>query len=183
MKRSVILLVLFSSSIAQAASYYCASSSGNGYINTGYTMAQVQAVCGNPTSNTQQQSPTTVNQQLQSWLYTQRMVSPINDKSYNYNNQNQGNALQINLVNNQVTSIVSSERGNVQSWSCPQGNLRIGMSANEALSACGQPTTVNNSTKQVNVPSYTINTWVYQQNSYSKPLTLEFQNGILSQAK
>ncbi|MFN7097136.1 MAG: DUF2845 domain-containing protein [Gammaproteobacteria bacterium] len=182
MKKILILFTFFLATAAQADSFYCSSKGGNGYINTGDTMQQVQATCGNPTSASQQQTSNVMQEQIQVWIYAPRVINNNNNNSiYNtqLNTNNNTPSVAFQVINNQVTAINSSVQGQTQQWRCPNGIISIGASATQLSNACGQPTTMDNNSQQVSVQPHNIVYWSYQVNQYSKPTIMKFQDGYL----
>ncbi|NNM60490.1 MAG: DUF2845 domain-containing protein [Legionellales bacterium] len=174
------------SPLAQADSYYCSTQGGNGYINTGDSIQKVQTTCGAPTTNVQQQTPTTAQQQNESWVYSAGMTTPPNTNGFVISPQVARTnevvpAITFQIVNNQITSISSANHGSASQFRCPTTGqtIQIGATTDQLVKACGEPTTRDRSTQQVNVPAHVVNTWSYQVNSYSKPLILQFQDGVL----
>jgi hypothetical protein len=184
MKKLLALSTLLIATTAQAASFYCSTQGGNGYVNTGDSMQKVQATCGNPTSTSQQQTSNVMQQQIQTWIYAPRILNNTNNNSI-YGSQsninNQGPSVSFQVINNQVTAISSSQQGQVKQWNCPGGTVGVGANANQLANACGQPTTVNNNSQQVSVQPHNIVYWSYQVNQYSKPIVMQFQDGYLVQ--
>lgn len=187
MKKLLALSTLLIATTSQAASFYCSTQGGNGYVNTGDSMQKVQATCGNPTSTSQQQTSNVMQQQIQTWIYAPRILNNTNMTNNNSlykpqnNPNNQGSSVSFQVINNQVTAISSSQQGQVKQWNCPAGSVGVGSSANQLASACGQPTTVDNNSQQVSVQPHNIVYWSYQVNQYSKPIVMQFQDGYLVQ--
>lgn len=181
-----LTMLCFFSSHVEAGSFYCSTQGGSGYVNTGDSMQKVQATCGAPTTNMQQQTPTTAQQQNQQWVYSAGMTTPPNTTGFVVSPQvTRTNevipAITFQVINGRVTAISSANHGGTKQFRCPTTGrtIAIGATTDQLVEACGQPTTRDTNTQQVNVPSHVINTWTYQVNSYSQPIVMEFQDGVL----
>jgi len=194
MKKAMLLAaLLLSGTAAEAAGFYCSSPSGNGYVNPGDSMAQVQATCGVPTAITQQQTPSVTQQKIQSWTYSPPVLTGANPNTFHdpiYGQQvkppsEQAPTTSFQIINDQVAAINSSQQGSVQQYRCPASGqmISIGSSTNALAAACGQPALINTTSQQINVQPHVMANWTYQANQYSTPVVMQFQDGILVQVK
>jgi hypothetical protein len=168
-----------------AQSLYCPQNSG--YINTGMTQQQVMAACGQPLAKQESNNPVTQKVPVTQLIYTTlnqgSVYSGLNSAFYTQWNLPSGTAgigLEINIMNNKVSSIKINGSGTNAMSVCGGKSVQIGDNANVVYSACGSPSMVNNSYINQVVPSNTKpEVWIYQVNQYQSPISLTFINGKL----
>jgi len=66
---------------------------------------------------------------------------------------------------------------------CANGeSIRTGAPASNAISTCGQPLAVNETTEKVSSGKTSkIDTWIYDFGQYKPKVTLKFVNGVLQE--
>lgn len=177
--------VALTSLVYSADSFYCPQNSG--YINVGMNQQEVRASCGEPT--TLQSGANTVTQQIP---VTQLVYSTINAGPVDYYqgiapiysmwslpSGSQGINLQINLVNNRVSSITLNQEQTNAVSACSGGTFQIGDDIEAVMNACGSPNVVNDTYITQEVPKDSRpEKWVYDLTDQPS-ITLTFVNGIL----
>lgn len=169
-----------------ADSFYCPQN--HAYINVGMTQQQVTAACGQPTSI--RASASAVIQQIP---VTQLIYTTLNQGAISYYpglnstysmwslpSGSQGTSVQIDLTNNQITSMnINGSSTNALSV-CQGGSIQIGDNINKVFNACGAPSTINNTYVNKPVPaSAHPQVWFYTVDQYQPTISLTFINGIL----
>lgn len=182
--RTTLLVILPFASYA-ADSVYCPQN--HAYINVGMTQDQVIASCGRPTSiqaasdSVVQQIPVT---QLiystlnQGAVYFYPGINPLYNM-WSLPSGSQGTSLEVDLINNQITSMkINGSDTNALSM-CQGGTVQIGDDINAIYNACGAPSTINNTyINKVVSGSARPQVWTYS-NEYQPSIVLTFTNGIL----
>ncbi len=172
---------------AQSAdSFYCPQQ--HAYINVGMTQAQVTAACGQPTSI--RASSTAVVQQIP---VTQLIYTTLNQGAISYYpglnstysmwslpSGSQGTSVEVDLINNQITSMKINGSGTNALSICQGGSIQIGDDINKVFNACGSPSNINNTYINKTVPSSANpQVWFYTVDQYQPTISLTFINGIL----
>lgn len=178
-----MLLCLSITSVAYA--FLCSTAKGSGYINIGFSTAQVQAICGAPDTINQTKTPPTQTVNVQNWTYAHALVQPYSNPTtpqpINAATRNKPNVT-FEVVNNVVSTIT------VQGQSLPSSNLcrggmlvKVGDNSQAVLQGCGKPDFTSNTTKTINVAPQNITVWTYNNpNPNGIPLVLQFTNDQLS---
>lgn len=182
---SISLFLLANCAFAED-NFYC--SKNHAYISVGMTQDQVLASCGSP--STVQDSGRSVVQQIP---MTQLIYTSINKGAvffypgidplytmFSLPSGSTGNTVEVDLVNNQVSSIkINGSSTNALSM-CKKGKVQIGDDINAIYNACGAPDNINNTYVNRPVPkSQHPQVWVYEAQNYQPGFTLTFVNGIL----
>lgn len=194
MRRLLWLTGLLFPLITQAdQTIYCPQN--HGYISIGMTQDQITAACGDPISKTKSNQPV-----MQKIPVTQLIYNNQGDKKAFYGvwsipggntinrgpiqtfggNSGGGSQLQINIINNKVSS-VSLNGSDINAFSiCGNTNIQVGDMVAKVYSACGSPSLVNNTYINQPIQSATQpEIWVYQPSPYQSPLNLTFIDGKL----
>lgn len=173
--KSVVLCMLISN--CSFASTYCPTQGG--YIKLGMTMPQVMAACGKPIDVQKSRTFATRNVAIQQLIYRMDTTSGRGNVVFNTGTSN-GN-LMFTISANKVESISLNGVDTKGTTMCPNTALQVGSSAQDVIDACGQPSIVNNSYKQISQGNQQIQQeiWTVSTGDYSPKLTLTFQNGIL----
>lgn len=159
-----------------ATSFYCANT--NGAIATGYSMDDVQAQCGAPTTvSTRTDSVASTNTETQ-WIYAAQGMSRSPTGAYMpglipY--------LTVTLQNDKVTQIQRGSSTMPTSLSCAMSQaVAINSTGEMIIVACGKPTmtqsiqTPNNTTQDVTI-------WTYNRGPYQPQIILDFVDDKLTQ--
>ena len=182
--------ILFSASLlpvtsAMAQSVYCPQHSG--YINPGMSESEVISACGQPlakqTSNMPAVQKIPVTQLYYTALNTGSVYPGLNAAFYtqwSLPSGSTGITLQIDVVNNKVTDIKSNGSSTNAMSLCQGNSFQIGDNINKVYSACGMPSSVNNTFVNQPIASNAKPViWVYQVNQYQSPMSLTFVSGKL----
>ncbi len=183
---SLPFILLFSTCIHAGNSLYCPSN--HAYINSGMTQEQVIAACGQPSSvqttgqPVMQQVPmvqlvySTLNQGPPMNFYPG--LSPVY-KMFSLPSGSVGINIQVNLVNNHVTSITVNNAETNATNVCSGGSFQLGDAINNVYNACGNPSMVNNTYINQPVPKTQKPQVWYYDFQYQPSVTLTFVNGLL----
>jgi outer membrane protein assembly factor BamE (lipoprotein component of BamABCDE complex) len=174
--KSVVLCMLISN--CSFASTYCPIQGG--YIKVGMTIPQVMAACGKPIDVQKSRTFATRNVAIQQLIYRIGESTGGRGNVVFPTDTNSGN-LMFTISANKVESISLNGVDTKGTTMCPDTALQVGSSAQDVIDACGQPSIVNNSYKQISEGSQQIQQeiWTVSTGDYSPKLTLTFQNGIL----
>ena len=178
MKMKILTVILSCSLFSPAFAYYCATQSGNGFIDIGDSEQAVAQACGQPTNKEQQKIPQTETQQSQYWVYQNAQIDQsvgLNVNGPTRSVQRSGPSATVTVQNGVVTDI---QQGSGDSG-C-MSNIQKGDSTDQLLSACGKPDNVSVQAQQQQLPDKTMDVWTYDRGDYSTPLTLEFESGALT---
>jgi hypothetical protein len=171
---------------ASASSFYCAQ--GSSFIQVGMTESQVISACGQPLSKTVSNQPATHKMQVTQLIYTSLVSATLGDgiKSAVFDQwsfptgPSAGFTLQVNVIDNKVSSI-QLNGGNTNAMSvCNGANIQVGDDVSNVYAQCGSPNTTN--TTYINQPIPGNNKseiWTYQADQYQPPFRLTFVNGSL----
>lgn len=183
---------------AHAAAYYCSTGAGNGYINLGDTIAQVQQACGAPTQTQQSEVRQQQTSKVEYWLYQNNeaqashqspvatLSQPVGDQptlgNLQVSTQSQGPNV-VFKVENKTISGISRDGINTNIYSaCSSGtSVQVGGSIEQLIASCGQPSFINtqDSNTSVSVTPTMVTTWTYDLGGYTAPLVLQFTDGKL----
>ena len=168
--------------ISQSAfAYYCSTQAGQGYINVGDSMAQVQQACGNATNAQTQDTANKEFKTTEYWMYSNAKVA--NSVSYGtfktQTNVTQEASPAVFQIENGIVTGITDNGSNVQSVKTCGPAIKVGDSSKNVLSSCGNPTSTNMQNKPSDKKNK-ITTWTYDQGQFSQPLVLEFTDGKLS---
>ncbi|MDP3704927.1 MAG: DUF2845 domain-containing protein [Legionellaceae bacterium] len=169
-----------------ASSFYCPQR--HAYINVGMTQAQVTSACGQPTSV--RASSTAVVQQIP---VTQLIYTTLNQGAISYYpgldstysmwslaSGSHGSSVEVNLINNQITSMKINGSGINALSVCENGSVQIGDDITKVFNACGAPSNINKTYINKSVPeSAHPQVWFYTVDQYQPTISLTFINGIL----
>lgn len=174
------IIFLFSSLDAFGVeSMYCAGHQD--YINVGMTVSQVVAACGEPLSKQKSDKPVMRKIPVLQILYNNAGAPTAFYGVWNMKvGNNTGTQLQVNIVNNKVSSI-QINGGDANAFSICNGNqVQVGDPVANVYNACGTPSVVNRTYINQPVPSKEPpEVWNYQTDEYQPPYSLTFVNGIL----
>lgn len=177
---------------AGAQSFYCPQHSG--YINIGMTQAQVISACGDPVSKQQLNTPVMQKVPVQQIIYNNEgnkkafygvWAMPIGSSNTGMlqpfgGNSGGGAQVQVNVMNNQVSSILLNGSKTNAFSICGGVSVEIGDPVATVYNACGTPSLVNHTYVNQPIPSSTKpEIWVFQPGPYQPPLTLTFIDGKL----
>ena len=161
---------------AQASfAYYCSTSSGQGFINVGDTMSQVESACGTPTSTSEDEVQDNSFSTTEYWSYSNVKVTkavPLGVNQPDATVTSSGSTATFAIQNGVVTTISENGKSVTSTDNCGP-SISIGASSDTVLSSCGNPS----NTSMQNTPSKQkkkVTTWTYSTGQYSTPLTLKF---------
>jgi hypothetical protein len=159
---------------------YCPQHSG--YINIGMTQDQVLAACGEPLSKQDSNTPIMQKVPMQQLFYNNQGApqATYGRISINVAANNSGAQLQVNVVNNKVSSIIVNG-GNSNAFSiCGGTNVEVGDPINKVYNACGAPALVNKTYINQPIPSVSKpQIWTYKPDQYQPTFSLTFVDGKL----
>lgn len=158
------------------ATIYC--SYGGGYLKVGMSQAQVKSSCGTPIAESKKKTYATRNVAVQQLFYTVKQTAR---NVYGPKFSAKSLDMVITVRNNKVTSINLSGT-NAQGVSvCPNGAIQVGSAVNTVTQACGYPSYVNQSYQKVSQGNIVEEvTWQLKPTQYGQPLTLIFNDGVLT---
>ncbi|OGV29592.1 MAG: hypothetical protein A3E88_04935 [Legionellales bacterium RIFCSPHIGHO2_12_FULL_35_11] len=180
------ILFTYSINIFADDNLYCAKN--HAYIEVGMNQYQIISACGKP--ETIKSSGNAVVQQIP---VTQVMYTTINKGAvffypginplytmFSLPSGSTGNTVEIDLINNQVSTIkVNGSSANALSV-CNKGKVQIGDSINDIYNACGPPDNINNTYINRSIPKKDHpEVWIYPTKNYQSGFTLTFVGGIL----
>ncbi|MDP1601906.1 MAG: DUF2845 domain-containing protein [Legionella sp.] len=172
--------------------FYCPQRSG--YINVGMTQSQVINACGQPLSKQQTNQPITQPVPVKQLIYNRQgdnkafygvWALPIGTSNTGMlqpfgGNSGGGAQLQVNIINNKISSILLNGNTTNAFSICGGSNIEIGDPMTSVYGACGTPSLVNSTFINQIVPSATRpEIWVYQPGQYQSPVSLTFVDGKL----
>lgn len=177
---------ILSSTVYAGDSFYCPQN--HGYINVGMSQNQVLDACGPPTSR-----KTGANSVTQQIPVTQLIYSTLNSgpvdfypgidpiyKQWSLPSGSQGINVQVNVINNRVSSIMLNQESTNGLSACSGGSFQVGDDISAVFNACGSPNVVNNTYINQEVPKeQNPETWTYANLPYQPSITLTFVNGTL----
>lgn len=169
-----------------ADNFYCAKN--HAYIEVGMDPYQVISACGKPTII--KASGNAVVQQIP---VTQLIYTTINkgavffypgiDRVYtlfSLPSGSVGNSVEVNVINNQISSIKVNGSNTNAFDACKTGKIQIGDSLSSVYNACGAPDNINNTYVNRPIPKKEKpQVWIYESQNYQPGFTLTFVNGIL----
>lgn len=173
------LISISSCALAGVQSYYCPEN--HGYIQLGYTSAQVLAACGKPLSQQDSDEPVMQRVQVKQLIYNNMGTQKVFYGTWAIpTGVTGGTTLQVNLVDNKVKGItVNGSESNAFSV-CQGANIQIGDPASVVYGSCGNPAAVNDTFINQPVQSNSKpQLWIYQPTPFQSPITLTFVNGKL----
>lgn len=182
----VAVLGLLNSLAYAGNSFYCPQE--HGYINVGMTQDQVIRFCGQPDRMQNNGQPVMQQIPVVQWVYsTINQGPPMNFypglapvyQMFSLPSGSVGINIQVNLVNNQVASIVVNNSETNATNACSGGSFQVGDNIHDVYKACGNPSMINNT--YINRPvskSQSPQVWIYEF-QYQPSVTLTFVNGIL----
>lgn len=161
-----------------ASSFYCPEN--HAYISIGMSELQVTKACGDPVSKKDSNQPVIKKIPATQLVYNNEGTKTGFYGVWNIPMGSGGLLLQVTLVNNKVQTIeVNGSNSNSVSI-CKGVNIQPGDPAGKVYSACGNPSTVNQTFITQMVPTQTSpKLWLYQFNQYQKPVVMTFVNGKL----
>ncbi|STX52306.1 Protein of uncharacterised function (DUF2845) [Legionella busanensis] len=177
---------------SQQQSVYCPQN--HGFINIGMSQTQVMSACGQPLSKQQSNQPFTQKVPVQQLIYNNQgdrtafygvWALPIGNTNYGGaptfgGNSGGGAQLQVNIMNNKVSSITMNGSSTNAFSICGGRSVEVGDPVSIVYNACGTPSLVNHTYINQVVPSSTKpEIWVYQADQYQKPMSLTFVDGKL----
>lgn len=172
------LLLILPLGLFASNSYYCPQNSQ--YIHVGMTQDQVISACGQPVGRQESNQSATQKVEEQQLIYNNVGTSTGFYGVWNIPTGNGGALLQINVINQKVNS-VSINGSSSNSFSiCGGTSIDTGDPVGKVYSACGNPSSVNNTYIRVPIPNATKPVvWFYQPGEYQPPISLTFVNGKL----
>ena len=176
---------------------YCPQ--GHAFIQLGMTESEILSACGKPTQQMKSPQAATERIPVTQLIYSSiSQVNPypgqVNAMSNNWYpgltnifNQwslptatNEAFKLEVDIVNNKVTSIRMNGGGTNALTMCPGRPIQVGDDINDVYSSCGSPETTNTTYKNVVIPSKEKPViWIYEVDQYSPNLRLTFIDGKL----
>lgn len=164
----------------QAQAYYCSTAGGNGYINVGDPMSQVQQTCGQPTSTNESEKRQDTTTAIQYWTYENAKImdgTGLGTKQQTV--ERSGPSTTVEITEGKITNIMQGQGGG--SDCLAQSNIQVGNTSDKLLGKCGSPSSTTTQPKVTEGLSQKIITWTYDQGEYASPLVLTFENGSLTQ--
>ena len=181
-----ILCALLPITCFSADSIYCPEN--HGFIKIGMTADEVLAACGQPNSRHETRGQATKRVAVKQLIYAElnkgSSVYPgLNAAFYtqwSLPSGSRGTDLEIDIIDNKVNAIrINGSSSNAMTL-CHNGNVNTGDDVNSVYSACGTPTSVNNTYVNEPIPSNARpQIWVYQVDAYHPIINLTFVNGRL----
>lgn len=164
---------------------YCPS--GQHYIQTGMTEAEVLNACGHPLSINETNETPTAKVPITQLIYTslnQGSVYPgLNDAFYNQWSLPSGStgiSLQFDIRNNKVISIKMNGSDTNATTLCGGRSVQVGDPPSAIYNACGSPGYTNQTYINQPIPTTTKpKVWIYRQDQYQPAIHLLFVNGQL----
>ncbi len=179
--RLAVLLITcgLATGLFAAQSVYCPQN--HGYINLGMSVDQVIAACGQPLGKQQSNKPAMQQVPVLQLLYNNQgsqtafygvWALPVG--------VNTGAQLQVNVINNKVSSIQLNGSNSNEFSICGDTSIQVGDPVTKVYNACGNPSTTNSTYTNQAIPSQQKpEIWVYQADAYQPPMRLTFVNGKL----
>lgn len=170
-----VVLGVFLLSQSAFAAYFCSTRQGNGYINIGDGVAQVESACGKATSTKTQVVPDQSFETTQYLMYSNTLTSqsiPLGVQGQQTAINQDGPSVVFQVKGGQVVGINEHGRA-VQNTSACGGSVSIGTPTNSVLSECGRPTSTDMQNK-ASEKTRKITTWIYDRGQYQSALTLQF---------
>lgn len=165
------ILLLLSAHAATVYSYTCAQTYRT--VQVGNTMDAVRAACGEPTSNTTQDTPVNTPIEVTQWVYTASVKIKDNTVSIP--------VLAITFQNQRVSQIEkTSIAAPVSTYCASPGAINVGDSQTNVLAVCGQPNIVN-SKQKANTATKQVTRWIYNFGPYKPQVIFDFEGGVLKQ--
>lgn len=172
MKTMIAVIFLFCSTVAFAANFVCPNTFKT--VMTGYTMDQVTAACGQPTSSSNSQGQMTLPVKQMQWIYTL-------PSSTTFNGYLHAPQMVIVFENDQVVEVSSSTSEAASLFACYRTDrIAVGNSTTQVLQQCGSPNFINY-VQQARPQTVSSTQWVYNFGPYRPQMVFIFQNGILQQ--
>lgn len=175
---SMALFLIPFSLFADTDSYYCPQN--HQYINLGMTPDQVIAACGQPLSQQDSNQPVLQKVPVQQLIYNNMGSSTAFYGVWNVRTGTGGSRIEISVVNRKVKDIkLNSSDSNAVSL-CGGNSIQVGDPVEKVYSACGSPSSVNNTYINEIVPTaQKPQVWIYQPGQYEPTVTLTFVDGRL----
>ena len=165
-------------------SFYCPEN--HGYIHLGMTDEQVMSACGQPSDIQQSKQSATIKVPVTQLIYTvlnQGAVYEGLDSTYqmwSLPSGSKGVTLQVNIMGDKVTGISMNGSSSNAMSVCGDTPIQIGDSVDAVYSACGSPSTSNQTYINQDIPGKAKPVvWTYSMGPYQASFHLTFLNGIL----
>ena len=165
-------------------SFYCPGN--HAYINLGMSISDVVSACGQPSDKQQSTQPAMVRVPVTQLIYTTLDSGAVYDglnstyQMWSLPSGSKGVTLQVNIMDNKVTAVNINGSSNNASTVCSGNTVQIGDLVDSVYSACGAPTTINQTYLNQAVPGKAKpEIWTYGNDPYQPPFHLTFLNGIL----
>jgi len=180
MRVALTLPILFCSLLTQSA-YALMCTKTYAQVQTGMTVAQVQAACGKPKSVQKKRRQLFETQTIQYWSYSsnepdKRTATAMRDLGYVSEPKQ---SKQFTIDQNGKVSSISVGGGVLDSTAVCGGLIRVGDPGNVVASYCGQPDARTRGTKRVPRGSVESEVWTYQFDQFRPPVVLTFEKGVL----
>lgn len=166
-------LCLTLTNLADAASFVCPNTFQT--VLTGYSMEQVTAACGLPTSTSTTHGRATMPVYQTKWIY-----SPTNLIQFTPN-ELLVEEVAITFENDKVVAISSTEARSLSKLACLK-RITLGSSNSDVIQQCGSPNYINHTVAGKN-QSTTLSHWFYNYGAYKPQMIFTFQDGILKGIK
>lgn len=164
-----ILALALISGQTYAGSFVCPNTYQT--IMTGYSLQQVEAACGKPTTIHSKNQIQTKPANYTQWVYTSS--SPLSINQY-------APQMLITFAEDKVTEISVSNQQHIASFPCYNfGKIQVGSSTSQVQTQCGPPTYVNQIQKAFKTP-ITVTVLTYNFGSYRPIMIFTFENDKLT---
>ncbi len=167
-------------------SVYCPS--GHAFIHVGMPESEVISTCGQPNSKEQSNQQATRRVPVKQLIYTTLasinpypgLQSAVFDQWSLPSGVDNSFTLQVNIINNKVSSISLNGSQNNAMTICGGSSVQVGDDESAVYAQCGSPNATNHTFINQQIPGNTKpETWIYQVDPYQPPIHLTFVNGSL----
>lgn len=183
----VLAVILYlQASYALADSYYCPEK--HGYINTGMTMDQVLAACGEPrVRKTSEDTRVSARVPVKQLLYTELNhghafpgLVPAFYDNWSLPSGSHGIVLQFDIIDGKVDDMRMNNSSTNAITVCGGNPVTVGSNEVAIYNACGNPSMINYTWVERVIPSNKKpEVWIYRMDQYQPEVRLTFVEGIL----